>query len=309
MESSYDIIKKTYGLDVIDDILLKKDKHVEFVFNLQKKPMTVHIIKGDTTAIGLPNKIEMPFKELLTYVVDDNALAEIEGKKTFAIDLITKINSIKEDLYVFIPVGKDGNILWLTVGFYVLSTNKDKPELIHGRVHRVSNKTPLEITYYKKAYQDELTGLFTRETLKMHFEKLKNIQGGYGLFIDIDGFKSVNDQFGHKAGNSVLKCIADAFINNWEKNVIYYRLGGDEFFVYVWDHDEEKVINRAKRIISTIENLECEDIKLDISAAVGIVPISSTCVDYAHILDMSDSAMYKAKSQGRGQIYLVNDIT
>ena len=304
MESAYSMIKKHYNLDVVDDVLLKKDQHVEFLFDIQLEPVAIYIIKGDPTLLGLPNKKNILFTELLAHVEPDNALAEIEGKKTFNADLVRKINSIKDDLYVFIPVRKEEKILWLTVGFYVITTNENGPKLIHGRVHRVSVKTPLEITYYKKAYQDELTGLFTRETLKMHFDKLKHIEGGYGLYIDIDGFKSVNDQYGHKSGNEVLKCIAEMFINEWEKNVIYYRLGGDEFFVYVWDHNDEMVLNRAKRIINKIEKLECKDIKCDISAAIGIVPIPSSDVDYAHILDESDHAMYKAKANGRGQIYL-----
>ncbi|MFW5865221.1 MAG: GGDEF domain-containing protein [Candidatus Izemoplasmataceae bacterium] len=301
MNRNYEYFLSQYNLDVLNDVLSKKDQHIEFVFDIKKKPVTLYLIKGDITLLGLPNKKRFVFNELLPYVETDNALAEIEGKRSFNHDLVKKIYQMNDDLYVFIPLRASDKTLWLTVGFYTLLKKDNKPSLIHGKIHRVSYETPLEITYYKKAYQDELTGLFTRETLKLHFEKPIVHEDAYGLYIDLDHFKTVNDQYGHKMGNVVLQQIAEIFINQWEKNVIYYRLGGDEFFVFIWNHSIKDLEKRAKWIINIIENLSYKGIKFNISASIGIVPINKGMNDYATILDLSDEAMYQIKRSGPGQ--------
>lgn len=305
MKRNYEYFLNHYDLDVIEDVLSKKDQHIEFIFDTTKKPVTLYLIKGDVTLIGLPDKRSFIFSELLHHVKTDNALAEIEGKKSYNYDLLKKINQIKDDLYVFIPIKSNDKTLWLTVGFYTLKRHSHKATLIHGKVHRVSYEIPLEITYFKKAYQDELTGLFTRETLKLHFEKPITHDEAYGMYIDLDRFKTVNDRYGHKMGNKVLKTIAEIFINHWEKNVIYYRLGGDEFFVFVWDHSKEDLHNRAKWIIKQIESLVCEGQTFNISASIGIVPVSKGLHDYSTILDISDEAMYQAKKISSGNYNII----
>lgn len=304
MDRNYEYFLNRYNLDIIDDVLSKKDQHVEFIFDLKEKPVVLYIIKGDVTLIGLPNKTSFMFSELLHYVESDNDLAEVEGKRSYNQDLVKKIIQIKDDLYVFIPLKSSKGTLWLTIGFYVLKKDQHAT-LVHGKIHRVSYETPLEITYYKKAYQDELTGLFTRETLKMHFDKPIAHDDAYGLYVDLDRFKSVNDQFGHKIGNLVLSQIASIFINQWENNVIYYRLGGDEFFVFVWHHSYKDLENRAKWIIQQVEALEYEGVSLGISASVGIVPIKKGYNDYSTILDLGDEAMYQAKKASSGQYKII----
>lgn len=80
---------------------------------------------------------------------------------------------------------------------------------------------------------DYLTGLFTRKELEYYFEilkKHKNLKKKYGgLMIDIDNFKSINDEYGHDAGDKVLREVSDAFLKSFRNTDFVARIGGDEF--------------------------------------------------------------------------------
>ena len=139
-------------------------------------------------------------------------------------------------------------------------------------------------------------------------DNLSDTTNSYGLYIDIDGFKKINDIYGHDRGDQFLIDIANHFINNWEHNVIYYRLGGDEFFIYVYDHTEREVIIRANQIIKDVETLNPKLRDLKISASVGIVPINDITRQYHVLLNLGDHTMYSSKNKGKGYVTLYNGI-
>ncbi|MDO9628772.1 MAG: GGDEF domain-containing protein, partial [Acholeplasmataceae bacterium] len=291
-----------YGIDYVKDIILDSACHVTFYFDLLDSSRFIYIISGDQKKIGLPDQMHLSFDTLFDLVEPDNKLAEVEGKNNFIETLKEKLMRIDKELFLYIPVKKNGTHIWLYVSFHVISEIYNIHKLILGRVIRVLNDTPDEIIYYQKTYQDSLTRLFTRETLKKHISYLKSTENSYGLYIDIDGFKRINDHYGHHHGDEFLVQIANHFISNWEKNVLYYRLGGDEFFVYVKDHSFEEVSSRAKKIIRDIENLTVEGKSLGISCSIGIVKMTEELRDYHLLLDLGDQTMYKAKKNGKGQI-------
>src|SRR5690606_34189261 len=146
-----------------------------------------------------------------------------------------------------------------------------------------------------------LTRLFNRETLKMHMSYLQNTEGAYLMYLDIDRFKHINDQYGHQTGDQFLIDIANHFISKWEYNVLYYRLGGDEFAVYCYDHDDSTIIKRAQQLINEIENLNEIATKLNVSASIGIIKITNNNKDYHNLLNLGDKAMYESKGKGSGK--------
>lgn len=172
---------------------------------------------------------------------------------------------------------------------------------------QIYNTTPNSIIHYQKTYQDSLTNLFTREALKMHLDFLTNTNDSYVMFLDIDGFKKVNDLYGHDVGDQFLISIANHFINNWEHNVLYYRLGGDEFFVYCYDHNEDDIIKRAQKLINDIENLNPIAKELKVSVSIGIVKITDNNNGYHRLLNLSDNAMYLSKAKGTGNYTILKE--
>ncbi len=293
-------LKTKYDIDYTNDMLFQNPKHINFYFVLGESPMRFNVLYGDVTQIGFKKQDILYSKDILANIVLDNALAEVEGKNTYLLDLIHKVKTIDEDLYFYLPLNNNGKTIWLYTSLHkVLNT---KFPLVFGKVIRIYDDTPDEITYYKKTYQDPLTRLFTRETLKKHFSVLKNEKDAYGIYFDIDGFKEINDELGHQEGDKFLIDLSNFFISNWEQNVIYYRLAGDEFFIYAYSHTRDEIIDRAKRLIHDIETLNNMTKNLKVSASVGIVKINDTNKDYHDLLDQGDQLMYQSKRQGRGQI-------
>lgn len=295
-------LKEKYDIDLFDDVFLNKDQHILFYVDLKEEPRQVHIISGDLKMLNLPDKKTLTFKEVKEHIEPYNTLSEVEGRETFLKAIEQRLLSFDNTLYLYVPIKSESSPLWLMVDFQDISpTAQDR--LLIGRVNHIIDETPKEIVYYRKTHQDPLTKLFTRETLKKHLSYIESPKGAYGLYIDLDKFKQYNDSFGHQAGDDLLVCIANHFINHWERNVLYYRLGGDEFFTYVFDYDKERILTKAGQIIKDIQAIS-EKQGLRLSASVGIIPIVNPHPDVNEVLDLSDIAMYESKAHGGSTVTL-----
>ncbi|MBM7453595.1 diguanylate cyclase (GGDEF)-like protein [Acholeplasma morum] len=301
-KNKLEFIRDRYGIDFFEDMMFSDPSRVSFFVDLQQRPLMFHVVIGDITLIGLNKQDSYNEQEVLNQIEPDNLLAEVEGKNNFIEMIKFKFNTFIDELFLYIPIkSKDGQI-WLntTLKKYHLD---DKAYVI-ANVIRVYRETPPEIVYYQKTYQDPMTKLFTRETLKMHMDNLTNIGNSYIMYLDIDGFKQINDQLGHQVGDQFLIDIANHFISKWEHNVLYYRLGGDEFFLYCYDHSEDEILSRAKQLIHDIENLNDIAKTLTISVSIGIVKITQNTHGYHRLLNIGDQTMYLSKNRGKGQITL-----
>lgn len=300
-EKNCNILKSKYGKDFYHDLLLFRDDHITFFIDFSDGKALMHITSGDVSSLGLVKKDIYSFDEFMSFIEPNNLLAEIEGRHTFLDDIKRKVLAIKKELYLYIPIKRAQNPLWLSINLDKMPIDENH-FIIFGRVYRIHEETPTEIIHYQKTYQDPLTRLFTRETLKFHLDNLKDTTNSYGLYIDIDGFKKINDIYGHDKGDQFLIDIANHFINHWEHNVIYYRLGGDEFFVYVYDHTEDQVLSRSHKIIRDIESLDPSIKILNVSASIGIVPINEITKQYHILLNLGDHTMYTSKNKGKGNV-------
>lgn len=297
-------LKTTYDIDYTNDMLFQNPKHINFYFVLGESPMRFNVLFGDVTLLGLKKQDVLFSNDILPNIVLDNALAEVEGKNTFLLSLIHKVKTINDELYFYLPLNNHGKTIWLYTSLHKVINSKHN--IVFGKVIRIYEDTPDEITYYKKTYQDPLTSLFTRETLKKHLSILKNKKNAYGIYFDIDGFKEINDELGHQEGDNFLIELSNYFISNWEQNVTYYRLGGDEFFIYAHSHSRDEIMMRAKKLIHDIENLNKMTKTHNLSTSVGIVEVNDTNKDYHDLLDQGDQLMYQSKRQGKGHITISN---
>jgi diguanylate cyclase (GGDEF)-like protein len=122
------------------------------------------------------------------------------------------------------------------------------------------------------------------------------------LFLDLDGFKPVNDSFGHRIGDAVLRGVADRLAKVVGTAGKVGRLGGDEFAVVVNDGQSRKgVEDLAKRLITAIAEpylFEALEIRIGLSIGCAFAPVDGNMVD--DLLVKADLALYQAKSQGRG---------
>jgi diguanylate cyclase (GGDEF)-like protein len=192
-----------------------------------------------------------------------------------------------------------GAMLSLLVGSLVLV-------LATGRTRALSlvNEKTRELSY--QAHHDSLTGLPNRALVILSAEEmLARSSIAAAMFLDVDGFKHVNDSLGHAAGDQLLKIVAQRLQSSVRAQDIVGRLGGDEFVVLLDSAAEDVQPDLiAKRLIETLR----KPISLDdsstvfVSASVGIAVGERATVD--HLLRDADLALYAAKDAGKDRFVL-----
>lgn len=176
--------------------------------------------------------------------------------------------------------------------------------LLLGHLPAIRQSLTEDQDLYHKAYHDPLTGLANRALLLNRLEL--SLQQAYRnqsmlavLFLDLDGFKQVNDAHGHKTGDKILIRVA-ARLSHIRGTDTVARLGGDEFVVILSDvHSSTHVENKAKQIIHGIAAIRSIDsMPVDISASIGIALFPEDAMESAQLLLKADQAMYRAKTNG-----------
>ena len=145
------------------------------------------------------------------------------------------------------------------------------------------------------ARTDELTGLPNRRRLISEIEEFVDKEGSL-LLLDLDGFKPINDTYGHEIGDKVLKQVARRFDRALPHDAFLARLGGDEFGVLI-EGLHESAIEIALALRATLSypiHIENKEIQLGVS--IGVAKNTG----HADLLLRADTAMYKAKREGLG---------
>jgi diguanylate cyclase (GGDEF)-like protein len=151
--------------------------------------------------------------------------------------------------------------------------------------------------------QDGLTGLSNRRHfLEVLAKRLDAHESAAVLFIDLDGFKPVNDTYGHDFGDTILVAIADRLANALDQDALVGRLGGDEFAVLLGAHGGDTTIAaRAGTIVEAISApITVRGITVGVGASIGISLSPRDASDVSGMLRAADIAMYHAKRTARG---------
>lgn len=294
-------LSKQFGYDLVLMLKEKMSSQTCFLLNIDDPHARIQMLRGDLSTLGFGNQTQIPLQTVLKLIETNNPIAEVEGKNNFIGFILDKIKRIENDLFLYLPFKYEYHIRWQLYKFDHLFKDHEH-HLILGHILKTLDETPDEINYYQKTFQDPMTNLFTKETLKLHLERLTETKDKYIMYLDIDGFKLINDRYGHLSGDKFIKDIANYFIRNADKDVIYYRLGGDEFLVYVKNSTKDEIYKRAQRLIDDISKVNAHAIHCNVSVSVGIVKLSDERKDYYTLLDLGDKTMYQSKNHGRGLI-------
>jgi diguanylate cyclase (GGDEF)-like protein/PAS domain S-box-containing protein len=204
-------------------------------------------------------------------------------------------------------ITRDGEVAF----FFVRLT----PTMVGGRVigaeglaTDISSLKQQEAELSHQARSDSLTGLANRLTFReFQARSLARIERHGGrvavLYLDLSGFKRVNDTIGHAAGDKALGIVADRLRKVTRREDVVARLGGDEFTVLMPDvRDESEATATAQRIIAAIEEpMDIGSSRLSISTGIGIALTTDGTITPDELLNQADMALYSAKRQGPGR--------
>lgn len=158
-----------------------------------------------------------------------------------------------------------------------------------------------------RSLHDPLTGLVNRELAYDRLEQAIDMtQRGKGnhcaFFLDLDGFKAINDNLGHRAGDSVLKEVAQRLSSVFREIDTVARVGGDEFFILALNIEKKEVASSmAKKILDQLRKpITNVPVELPLSASIGICLFPYEGMSSLDIIHRADEAMYKVKNSGKG---------
>ncbi|NCB11245.1 MAG: sensor domain-containing diguanylate cyclase, partial [Erysipelotrichia bacterium] len=159
------------------------------------------------------------------------------------------------------------------------------------------------------AHHDNLTLLPNRRSLEKkvneYIHECLAQQKKFALyFIDLDGFKNVNDTLGHDIGDLLLKEVAKIFKDSLREEDLVFRIGGDEFAIIIkYSNDEKDLKVIANKIIENINNpIFIKNHKINVGCSIGISVFPKDAQDLKNLLKYSDTAMYKAKQNGKNRV-------
>lgn len=157
----------------------------------------------------------------------------------------------------------------------------------------------------QQARRDPLTGLANRSVLRDRLARAVPAPDDpvAVLYLDLDGFKEINDQHGHEAGDSVLRAIADRLSAAVREQDLVARLGGDEFVLLLPGVSGDEAARLAERLLKDVAwPVAFEGQQLVVGASIGIAARNE--VGQEALLRDADAAMYQAKQLGRGRYVL-----
>jgi len=172
----------------------------------------------------------------------------------------------------------------------------------------ITERKNAEHAVWLQAHYDALTGLANRslfhELLKRHMQNAQRTGVPFGLlFVDLDGFKEVNDTHGHDKGDLLLKEVASRIRKAVRDSDVVARLGGDEFTIILPNVENEQNASLvAEKVLDTLSApYVLGDVELAISASIGVTLSEPAPVPADELVRKADSAMYMAKRGGKGQ--------
>ena len=183
---------------------------------------------------------------------------------------------------------------------------------VAGRLALSLASLQLRATLREQSIRDPLTGLFNRRFMEETLDReLRRCARGHEpvsvLMIDVDHFKQFNDNFGHDAGDSVLRAISDYFQSSFRGTDICCRYGGEEFAIVLPAATAENAAIRAEALREGVKDLELQQTNRplgQVTVSVGVAAFPEHGHTANQLLRAADACLYRSKSSGRDRVTL-----
>jgi diguanylate cyclase (GGDEF)-like protein/PAS domain S-box-containing protein len=205
-------------------------------------------------------------------------------------------------------IRKNGDMVWVWEQGQGVTVGEET--FLEGIIIDISSRKKMELELERLAIHDPLTGLYNRRELERRLGEELARARRYGhclglLWIDLDHFKSVNDLFGHQAGDEVLRRIS-RMLHACIRSADYIgRYGGEELIVVLPEVDETEAEKMAHRLRHSLETTRISipgGGKVTVTASIGVAAYPVHGLSMKILLRSADEAMYDAKKKGRNNV-------
>ena len=225
-------------------------------------------------------------------------------------ELGRRINDGLSGSLVFEIIGRQGGRRWLETHAVPMRDAEGRVVGQLGVMQDVTERRRIQHDLERLSQTDALTGLANRRHFMALAEQEVSRTARYGghlsvLMLDIDHFKSVNDTYGHKVGDAVLKRFAELCRDALREVDVVGRLGGEEFAVLLPQTGAEHAYDVAERLRGTFAQSEIsleQGLPLHFTASIGVATLERCGINLDTLLNHADGALYEAKRAGRNRV-------
>lgn len=204
---------------------------------------------------------------------------------------------------------KDGNFLWVYNTGRITSADS-QPKTILTMVMDITHTVEVRNRLRAESERDSLTNLYNRKGGESRIRKELEEDGPYMfLLLDIDNFKKMNDCYGHYQGDQALCFLAQLLTRNFRKSDIVYRIGGDEFGLFLTDCKGHDIIRvKLEELCRTFQQWSRDNFpESEMSVSLGGIT-GKKKMEYVDLYQMADSVLYQVKNQGKGYALIQTDL-
>lgn len=209
-------------------------------------------------------------------------------------------------------VSANGQIVWVLDRGHVMTDVHGK-RVLEGIITDITFRKMLEFKLINESQRDGLTGLYNKKTTQRLVEayikdKKENGKSAF-IIVDIDDFKSINDNLGHLFGDLVLEEIAAKLKRIFHQDSLVGRIGGDEFVVFIKNAEDDKLLLQKLETLATSCRKKFKDKDKDkehnISASIGVSMYPQDGTSFEELYEAADQGLYYAKNRGKNcyQVY------
>lgn len=200
---------------------------------------------------------------------------------------------------------RDGNYSWYRSQYKAVFNQEGKAVRLIGTLTDISAQIDREIELRNQAQQDPLTGVYNRAGVKLINARLEQISRGVLFMLDLDDFKSVNDTFGHAAGDRLLMAIGRVLRETFRTDDIVARVGGDEFVAFLSGSDSRVTAEqKGQELLERVRELRVDGVTTQVTVSVGAASAPALGRTYEALSVAADEAMYQVKHNGKGGFIL-----
>lgn len=288
-------------MDKMYQMLLNETGTMVFYYDTQKDEFIYHLPEGSsengrTVINGLMDNTE---KLSLIKESDRNKFIEVLSR-------LAQSNEESTD-ELAVQIYSMNSFKYFKCFFKSVCGDDGKVNQIIGKIDDVDD----EMTRYREArakamYDALCVNIYNKSTTEELIKaKLKSVQGGALIMIDVDDFKSINDRFGHMFGDEFLKTFADAIKKEFRDGDVVGRYGGDEFCIFIDKVNCETAKKKCDQLLKKLSEIKIPEIG-KVNSSFGVSAVTDDNREYRQLLNQADSALYTAKNRGKNQVVVFN---